>query len=400
MSSERRGFGRVFQPTYTDKRTGELRTASTWRWELWIDGKRHSGKAKSEAEAGRILKGKIGDAERGEFIGSVASRLRFTDLQDLLRADYRARRRKSLRRAEISMKHLAAVFGTDRALQITAERVAQYVTARLDAKAKPATLQKELAALRRMFTLAVHGRKLTPGHVPYVPSLEVQNARAGFFEDTDYQAIRRHLAVDVQPVTDFMLWTGWRTQETLGLQWRQVDFPHGVIRLDVGTTKNDEGRELPFDVLPELRGVLERQREHTEAVQKRTGQIISRVFHRGGAQIKDFLHGWHAACEKAGLAGRIPHDFRRTAVRRYERAGVARSVAMKLTGHKTESVYRRYAIVSSADLRAGLAKVAALPSLETKSAQVVVMGAATEATAQVPPKSRRSGPRPATMRAR
>jgi integrase len=298
------------------------------------------------------------------------------------------------------MKHLAAVFGTDRALQITAERVAQYVTARLDAKAKPATLQKELAALRRMFTLAVHGPKLTPGHVPYVPSLEVQNARAGFFEDTDYQAIRRHLAVDVQPVTDFMLWTGWRMQETLGLQWRQVDFPHGVIRLDVGTTKNDEGRELPFDVLPELRGVLERQREHTEAVQKRTGQIISRVFHRGGAQIKDFLHGWHAACEKAGLAGRIPHDFRRTAVRRYERAGVARSVAMKLTGHKTESVYRRYAIVSSADLRAGLAKVAALPSLETKSAQVVVMGAATEATAQVPPKSRRSGPRPATMRAR
>lgn len=56
------------------------------------------------------------------------------------------------------------------------------------------------------------------------------------------------------------------------------------------------------------------------------------------------------ACRKAGVPGRTVHDFRRTTVRRLEHAGISRSVAMKLTGHKTESVYRRYAIVSKSDL--------------------------------------------------
>src|SRR5271155_3588861 len=69
----------------------------------------------------------------------------------------------------------------------------------------------------------------------------------------------------------------------------------------------------------------------------------------------------------AGVPGRIPHDFRRTAVRNLERAGVSRSVAMKLTGHKTEAVYRRYAIVSESDLSEGIAKLAVLHAADKRA---------------------------------
>ena len=67
---------------------------------------------------------------------------------------------------------------------------------------------------------------------------------------------------------------------------------------------------------------------------------------------------WRGACKRAGLEGAWFHDLRRTAVRNLERAGVSRSVATKLTGHKTESVYLRYAITDKAVMEEGVQKLA------------------------------------------
>jgi len=77
-------------------------------------------------------------------------------------------------------------------------------------------------------------------------------------------------------------------------------------------------------------------------------------------RIVSFIKAFKTACKNAGCPGRIPHDLRRTAVRNLERAGVPRSVAMKLTGHKTESVYRRYAIADDRDLRVAVERLDAI----------------------------------------
>jgi len=73
--------------------------------------------------------------------------------------------------------------------------------------------------------------------------------------------------------------------------------------------------------------------------------------------ITSFIKAFKTACRKAGCPGRIPHDLRRTAVRNLERAGIPRSVAMKLTGHKTESVYRRYAIADERDFQVAVERL-------------------------------------------
>src|SRR5947199_6908097 len=78
-----------------------------------------------------------------------------------------------------------------------------------------------------------------------------------------------------------------------------------------------------------------------------------------GKPIVRFTKAWRKACAAAGCPGRIPHDLRRTAVRNLVRAGVSESVAMRLTGHKTRSVFERYNVVSDTDLREAVAKLAA-----------------------------------------
>jgi integrase len=270
----------------------------------------------------------------------------------------------------ISLRWLRETFGLDRAVDITSDRISSYIRDRQEAGMAPASVMQEIACLRRMFNLAVRAGKLASR--PYIPTIRVQNVRTGFFEADEFEAVHGRLPDYLQPPVEFMYLTGWRSQsEVLTLRWPQVDFERGDVRLEPGSTKNSDAREFPFSALPPLEALLRRQREVTTALEREQNRVIPWVFHHGGEPIRNFAKAWKKATKAACLPGRIPHDFRRTAVRNLVRAGVPETIAMKLTGHKTRSVFDRYDITSGRDLREAVERLAAFHGSAEPARRVV-----------------------------
>jgi len=352
VPKRQRGTGSLFQ----------FKGRVVWWCKYYRDGRavRESTKQTRRDRAERFLKRKLAEVELGQHING-ASRVRFEDLTAAVRDDYQNNARRSLARAERAIKALTETFAKQRVATITAARLATYVAARRGQGIAPATIVYELAILKRGFNLAL-GRDQV-ARVPKFPTIQVANARQGFLEPKQVDALEAELPEYLRPVLRFAVLTGWRRLEILELTWDRVDFNAGVVRLEVGTTKNADGRTFPLDALPALAASLRSQRNLTDTVEAATGKTVPWVFHRFGKPIKSHYGAWRAACTRAGVDGRMLHDCRRTAVRNLERAGVSRSVAMKLTGHRTESIFRRYAIVDEAALREGVAKLAKLGSI-------------------------------------
>ena len=166
------------------------------------------------------------------------------------------------------------------------------------------------------------------------------------------------------------------------------DRPHGGhAPAEPGTTKNREGRTVTLKYFPQIVADLQAQRARVEALGKTLKRVLPHVFvhldstrdELVGSPIRDFRRAWHTACTRAGAAGMMRHDFRRTAARNMERAGVPRSVAMAIIGHKTESVYRRYAIVDERSITEGSEKLAAFHATQAQQPATVVPFVATAA---------------------
>lgn len=315
---------------------------------------RESAKSEAREVATNLLKVRLAEMLHRP-VTTAPEETNFEDLVALLTEDYQRNQRKSLDRALRCAIHLRRFFGDRRATDIQFDTAAHYVTQRLNEKAAHATVKQEIAVLGRMLTLAVRAGRLRVK--PHLPLIKVRNTRSGFFEKEELNAILDQLPAYLLPMIRFMAITGWRVGEVKGLTWNQVDMAAGVVRLEPGTTKNEEGRSFPFGASAALKQLIATQRELTTATEKQKGVRIPWVFHRDGNQIRSFRDTWRRACRDAGYPDKLVHDLRRTAVRNLERAGISRSVAMKLTGHKTESVYRRYAIVSEGDLREAVSRL-------------------------------------------
>lgn len=318
--------------------------------------------------AKRLLQRREGEIAKGEVPGIRFDKIRFDELAEDFLTDYRINRKKTLVKAVCSVKLLKEVFGGMRVTEITTVRIKEYIDRRMAEGVSNATINRELAALKRMFHLAIQCTPPKVGQVPYVPMLKESNTRKGFFEHDEFLALRDALPDHLKAFVTFAYHTGWRLGEIRKLTWDKVDLKQGIIRLDPGETKNDEARTIYLN--DELMRVMK-----TLHGSRRLGCLY--VFHLNGKSIGEFKKSWKTACIDAGICQvvkddkgkplvvrskkgdervvkiptRIFHDFRRTAVRNMIRSGIPERVAMKISGHKTRSVFDRYNIVSDNDLK-------------------------------------------------
>ena len=310
-----------------------------------------SSGSQKERDAKRLLKNREGEIAKGRLPGIYFDRVTFDDLAEDFLRDYRINQRKSLVRAEISTGHLKRYFGGYRVSRITTPKIAGYIQSRLDEGVVNSTINRELSALKRLLNL---GAKQTPpkvDRVPFIPMLKENNTRKGFFEHGDFLALREKTPQHLKGFITFAYKTGWRHSEITGLTWNQVDLENGIVRLEPGETKNDNGRTVYLD--GELQGIFYRQWKSRE-------NLLPFVFlnSEGTDKIKRFDKSWKTACKDAKIGKRLFHDFRRTAVRNMVRAGIPEGVAMMISGHKTRSVFERYNIVNDADLQLAAQKQA------------------------------------------
>ncbi len=361
----KRGTGHLYRPKQRDGSLSNVYMAQYFN----ADGRRvrESTKTANEAEARQFLNARLGQLALGQPVMPKADRIRYEDAARDLREYYKTTGSRDTGEAEKRLKHLDAFFSGMKIAGLGAADVTRYAARRQTAGASNATINREVSVLGRMLKVAYRNGKLF--RLPVFPDKLKESApRSGFFEADQFEAVRRRLPEDLRVAVSLAYTLGWRIDsEILSLERRQVDLKAGTIRLDPGQTKNDDGR-IAY-LTPELKSLLGAQVARVEAFQKKSGRITPWLFpylagpHLSprliGTQRRGFRKAWETACKAAAASGMLRHDFRRTAVRNMVNRGVSERVAMKVTGHRTRSVFDRYHIVSPADLQDVAVKMSA-----------------------------------------
>ncbi len=360
--------------------------SSIWWYQIWVNGKRERGTTgcRSKREADAFVRRKVAEYSVG-LSSPESQKVTVKELVEDVLLRNKNNGNKTVADDESRWKnHLKPFFGHLRATQVSSDLIDRYINKRKSdqtrSKTAPenGTINRELALVKSAFN---HGTEQTPPKVRFVPHfnmLEENNVRRGFLQDEQYLRLSRECAVEgvwLAGLFETAFAYGWREDELLALRVGQLDLLGKII--DLGETKNGDQRmihmtEHVFQCL--VRCVAGKKPDDF-------------VFTRDdGSRVKDFRQAWWNACIRAGL-GRFEcrdcdsnvsegrrcstcqskkkakyiglkfHDLRRTGIRNMSRKGIPEKVGMLISGHRTDSVYRRYNIVDMEVLKTATAKI-------------------------------------------
>jgi len=368
-----RGDGRIF-----------LR-GKTWWIQYYAHGAqiRESARTADERKALKELRKRVGAVANG--IATDNRSIRYEQLRDAYLWSLEADEAKSLRRDAAGQPYLECVrrldsfFAGFRAIEIDADQIRRFQKEHR-AELSNGSINRSISALRAMFSLAQREQRIQ--NLPYFPMLKESRPRQGTLSAEKYPELLAALPEYLRLVVTIGFRTGSRLGEILGLRWKNILWMDKLIRVE--DSKNSDAREIPFA------GELERAlREQYARRQEGCDRVCFRLDGKGHAQaIGNFRKAWRRACEKIGLGamkpvvdaagqtvldkpryshskprpkmryeGLIFHDLRRSFISDAEHAGAPRGEVMKMSGHRSESVYKRYAIENRKQRRAALDQI-------------------------------------------
>src|SRR5215469_10770001 len=203
-------MGMFYRRKVRDPVTGELVERGPWWMKFYHDGRPiyDSTGTADKAEARRVLRRRESQIVSGSYHGPQVDKTRFADLVEGIRQDYAVNERRSTRRLNDYLIHLAAYFGGLKATSITTERIKGYITKRREQGAANGTINRELSCLKRMFRLAAQDTPPKVVQVPHIPMLEEHNVRSGFFTYEEFLAVRGALPDYAQVAISIAYYTG------------------------------------------------------------------------------------------------------------------------------------------------------------------------------------------------
>ena len=393
-----RGDGSIFK----------VRNSKNWYVQFYDRGRpvRISAGSEDYNVAKRLLRRKLAEKQTGTLTPARLERIRVSELFEDALVNARTRGNKSIDDVAARWKlHLAPFLGAflapdgrwrggHFAAQVTTPLIERYIASRQSEGAANASIRRELALLRRMFKLGQRCRppKVKDPLVFEMPGNDGDNVRCGFLEPRDRERLAQEcsrVGLWMRAIFELGCTWGMRKEEILRLRISQVDLFSNTVRLLPNTTKSKKGRTLTMT--QSVRELL------SACIAGRSREQYVFVRGRDNHRVADFRTTWYDVCVRAGLGrmccpecvseedgkpiplkghdcpscskwwnkhkqkydGLIFHDLRRSAVRAMIRAGISSQIAMAISGHETDAIFRRYDITSQSDIAAGMKKLEA-----------------------------------------
>ena len=202
--------------------------------------------------------------------------------------------------------------------------------------AKPATINRNVANFRAMLNRAVDYNKLEKNPIGRIKQLEENNVREGVLTMEEFNLLLENCPMELKGLVLIAYYLPMRQQEILNLSWDEIDIKRGFIRLGVNRTKNKTVRSIPMP--PRIIEYL---------------QSLPRPLKGGFVFPKRRFNrkAFNKAREASSLDGFRFHDLRHVAINNLRLAGNDHFAIKKASGHKTDSAFQRYNLVTEEEMK-------------------------------------------------